>query len=293
MSNSPNPLIPQGSLQQAAAKSNFRLAFFIVAAVHVVFLGGILMLGCKREEKEPDPAQQQNTLSQLPPLDSTYYPPIDTKAPASNPPTSGGPLDGPLGGPITNGSQPKAPGAGMSGLPTTSSLPPTGGDPLGLGATTATGIEPPPAPMGQEYSIARGDTLSGIAPKFGVSVKALLDANPGINPSRLQIGQVIRIPVAASSGPGVSAAAPAASAGPTDAYVVKSGDNLTRIARKFGTTVGALKSANGLRTDRINVGQKLKVPGAAAAATAPEDNFIPLDPATNGGFSPLPDAPRG
>ncbi|MDE3067442.1 MAG: LysM peptidoglycan-binding domain-containing protein [Verrucomicrobiota bacterium] len=43
-------------------------------------------------------------------------------------------------------------------------------------------------------------------------------------------------------------------------YVVKSGDTLTKIARRHRTTVGAIESANGLTTDRILVGAKLKIP---------------------------------
>jgi LysM repeat protein len=45
-------------------------------------------------------------------------------------------------------------------------------------------------------------------------------------------------------------------------YVVKSGDSLTRIAKAHGTTVNALKAANGLESDRIVVGAKLKIPTA-------------------------------
>jgi hypothetical protein len=55
----------------------------------------------------------------------------------------------------------------------------------------------------------------------------------------------------------------AATASHTEAlYVVKSGDTLTRIARIHGTTVKALKSANGLDGDRLIVGAKLKIPQA-------------------------------
>jgi len=43
-------------------------------------------------------------------------------------------------------------------------------------------------------------------------------------------------------------------------YVVKSGDSLTRIAKAHGTTVRAIKAANGLENDRIVVGAKLKIP---------------------------------
>ncbi len=45
-------------------------------------------------------------------------------------------------------------------------------------------------------------------------------------------------------------------------YMVKSGDSLTRIAKAHGTTVKALKAANGLKSDRIVVGKKLKIPAA-------------------------------
>jgi len=49
---------------------------------------------------------------------------------------------------------------------------------------------------------------------------------------------------------------------PQTLYVVKSGDTLSRIARAHGTTIKALKSVNGLASDRIVVGAKLKIPTA-------------------------------
>jgi nucleoid-associated protein YgaU len=49
---------------------------------------------------------------------------------------------------------------------------------------------------------------------------------------------------------------------PQTLYVVKSGDTLSRIAKVHGTTVKALKLANGLASDRIIVGAKLKIPTA-------------------------------
>jgi nucleoid-associated protein YgaU len=55
----------------------------------------------------------------------------------------------------------------------------------------------------------------------------------------------------------------AAAAGHSETlYVVKSGDTLSRIAKAYGTTVKALKLANGLKNDRIIVGAKLKIPPA-------------------------------
>jgi len=124
---------------------------------------------------------------------------------------------------------------------------------------------PPPAPTAMEYTIAKGDSFSTIAKKFGVTAKAIQEANPGVDPLRLQIGQKITIP------PPVAEAAPAVTPGVTASgeviYTVKSGDNLTKIATQFGTTVRALRSANNLPTDSIKVGQKLKIPGKT---TSPE-----------------------
>jgi LysM repeat protein len=48
----------------------------------------------------------------------------------------------------------------------------------------------PPGPG--EYVVAKGDTLGGIAKKVGLSVKALQDLNPGVNPNRMQIGQRLK-----------------------------------------------------------------------------------------------------
>ena len=48
----------------------------------------------------------------------------------------------------------------------------------------------PPGPG--EYAVAKGDTLGSIAKKVGLSVKALQDLNPGVNPNRMQIGQKLK-----------------------------------------------------------------------------------------------------
>jgi LysM repeat protein len=63
-------------------------------------------------------------------------------------------------------------------------------------------------------------------------------------------------------------------------YVVKSGDTLIKIAADHKTTVKALRSANSLTTDKIKVGQKLKIPaGASAPATAASSPAVTSEPA--------------
>jgi LysM repeat protein len=127
----------------------------------------------------------------------------------------------------------------------------------------------PPAAAPTEYVIARNDTFSSLASKFKVSVRAIQDANPGVDPNKLQIGQKIKIPPPAPA----SSATPRTAGGTTpiaadgeQIYTVISGDTLTTIAQKKGTTVRELRSANNLTTDRITVGQKLKIPAKSATA---------------------------
>ncbi len=79
-----------------------------------------------------------------------------------------------------------------------------GGSPTPV-ATEETTAEPsptePPAPTPQVYVVAKGDTMSKIANKFGVTVEALLAANPQIkNPNKIKIGDQVTIPVPVQDG---------------------------------------------------------------------------------------------
>src|SRR3990172_3307496 len=129
---------------------------------------------------------------------------------------------------------------------------------------------PPPPPATTEYAVARGDSFYSIGKRLGLSMKAIADANPGVDSAKLQIGQKLNLPAAPPPVAGGMAVPPGVDAGEGQIHVVKSGDNLTRIAAKYGTTVNALRAANNLRTDRILVGDKLKIPvKAAPPAPAP------------------------
>jgi LysM repeat protein len=121
----------------------------------------------------------------------------------------------------------------------------------------------PPQAEQQEYAIQKGDNYSTIAKKFSISAKAIQDANPGVDPLKLQVGKKIIIP-SRSAAPVVTPGGPGAV--PADAtgevvYVVKSGDRLELIAKKYGTTAKAIADANNLKAlNKIVVGQKLKIP---------------------------------
>jgi LysM repeat protein len=260
--STPNPLAPQGSLleKQAKSKSSLHVAGLIVF-LHSVVLGGFLILGCKREE---------NKAAETPGLGDTFTnaSPIlsDTNAPI-------------IGGLSTNG-------LGLAGGPIGTNLPPlpmgTNFEPAPITAAPAPTPEPTPAPTsGSEYKIQKGDIAFNLAKKHGVTLKALKEANPNVDLGKLKVGQTIQIPGSS----GTAAAAPTgthashtmdktaddtAATGATSTYTVKGGDNLTKIAKRHGTTVKAIRAANGLKSNEIKVGQKLKIPGKATeAAPAP------------------------
>ncbi len=138
---------------------------------------------------------------------------------------------------------------------------------------------PPVAPeaAGSEYVVVKGDSLWKIAKKNGVTVKAIEAANPGIDPARLKVGQKLTIPGATSAAaPATDMTASSSMGGGEEIYIVKSGDTLSKIAKRHGTTVKAIESENGLSTTHIKVGQKLKIPAKAEAAPAPAPVAAPV-----------------
>jgi LysM repeat protein len=103
---------------------------------------------------------------------------------------------------------------------------------------------------GQTYRVQRGDTLSGIAKRFDLSVEDLKARN-NLTTDRINIGQSLVVSAAA----------------PTATYTVRSGDTLGQIAREHNTSVPALRAANNLSGDRIFPGQELKIPAGSAPSS--------------------------
>jgi LysM repeat protein len=251
--NTPNPLVPQGTFQDKG-KAQIRITVFAILAVHLVALGVLLIAGCNKKA-EPEQAADNTGIPPVPPL------PVDTNWPTP-PPVAGTPGVGQLPPPV-------APTQELAVV-----TPPT---PL-------TPSQPSPEPVAtgsSEHTISKGESFYTVGKKYGVGFKAIADANPGVNPARLKIGQKIVIP--AGKAPAVSngALAPAPTVGESAAktYKVKSGDNLGKISKAFGVTAKQLRAANNLKTDQIKVGQTLKIPVKAAAAALPPVEAAPPVPA--------------
>ena len=127
------------------------------------------------------------------------------------------------------------------------------------------------------HTVEKGDSLSRIARKYGTTVAELQQANGGADRLKtLRIGQVIKLPQAgiapkAESVPVMEAPKPAMKAETPAFHTVEKGDTLSRIARKYGTTVAEIQQANGgankLKTLRL--GQKIALPGADQAEAEP------------------------
>ncbi|OGV70795.1 MAG: hypothetical protein A2283_21810 [Lentisphaerae bacterium RIFOXYA12_FULL_48_11] len=120
------------------------------------------------------------------------------------------------------------------------------------------------------YVVASGDTLSVIAYKYGLKMPEIMALNTMTNPNKLRVGQKLMLPgkinIAApkrqiKKKQKVEESAVVKIEGAAE-YTVEPGDSLSVIAAKYGTTIAAIKKANGLTSSALKAGQKLMVPGA-------------------------------
>lgn len=175
---------------------------------------------------------------------------------------------------------------------------------------TKGGATPPVAPkattstVGNEtYVIQDGDTLGKIADKFKVERKSLLEVNRLSEGQPIYIGETLMIPGAApapsakmaESGKPVDAKkdavvigetkkpapVPAPAPATTKTHKIIKGDTLTSVAKKHNISVESIKSANGLRSDTISLGQTLKIPTTASVTTTSETAPAPKQEQSN------------
>lgn len=274
--NSPSPINPLSPVAASnKGKSNVRIFVVTIVVLHGVFLGGLLLQGCKKPDNSLAAGGPTNSFTNdLAPLGATNQSPFgaDTNFAGIGSTNPAQPLTGatqPAGGvaPLQPATEPLQPLQPTQPATTT-----------GAGTTGTT-----------EYVVKAGDTPAKIAKAHGVNVNALMAANPGLDARKLKVNQKLQLPASASSSTtGGAATSPAVGAiepktDTTKPYVIKTGDTLTKIAKAHGVTLKELRALNGLKTDRINVGQKIKVPAGKAAA--PTETTAPA-PAASAAITP-------
>lgn len=123
----------------------------------------------------------------------------------------------------------------------------------------------PTPPADGTHVVARGETLFGIAQRYGVSVDALSAANALYNPGLLYAGQTLTIP-GASSAPVVGYTPSQAAA----THTVAPGETLSGIARSYGVSQSALMQVNNIANPSVlYAGQALTIPNGGALSSAP------------------------
>ena len=107
----------------------------------------------------------------------------------------------------------------------------------------------PPADAGVTHIVRAGETLSGIASEYEVTVAALVQANDLRDEDALALGQELFIPgVVAEAQDGLRM------------HVVRAGETLHALAERYGVEPEAIKTLNDLPSDRIDAGQELRIP---------------------------------
>lgn len=131
-----------------------------------------------------------------------------------------------------------------------------------LASTLTTAAASQPLGEGPTIHVVQtGETLASIAARYGTTVSALLQLNSLRNPDIIYVGQRLLVSPKTTGGDNGGAS------GDGGVHVVRRGQTLGSIAKQYGVGVEALRAANGLRGDLIFVGQRLRIPSGAGAAT--------------------------
>ncbi|MFO7560415.1 MAG: LysM peptidoglycan-binding domain-containing protein [Desulfobacterales bacterium] len=123
-----------------------------------------------------------------------------------------------------------------------------------LAAINDISVASPPQNAFVYHRVGRGQTLSNIAKRYGTTVGAITRLNRINRQNYIVAGRLLKIPQRGST------AVPVLNA---TSHVVRSGDSLWNIARRYGTTTTRIQEINNLKGTTLHVDQRLKLPGSA------------------------------
>jgi LysM repeat protein len=126
------------------------------------------------------------------------------------------------------------------------------------------------------YKVKGGDTVSGIAGRYGLSTASVLALNGLSWKSLIFPGQVLKLSKSSTSVKTAPAKPAPAKTTTASHYTIRKGDTIIAIAKKFGVSTTALLSANGLSwTSTIYAGRTLSIPSTKPASTGPVTPVTP------------------
>ncbi|MBN1262154.1 MAG: LysM peptidoglycan-binding domain-containing protein [Anaerolineae bacterium] len=124
-------------------------------------------------------------------------------------------------------------------------------------APTQAPVAPPSSSEPGTHTVQPGENLFRIALKYGVTVDALASANGITNPAFIYVGQILTIP--GGGAPGGTTPPPSSSGGAV--HVVQPGENLFRIALRYGFDYYYLAQYNSISDPTlVYVGQQIRIP---------------------------------
>ncbi|MBX3741525.1 MAG: LysM peptidoglycan-binding domain-containing protein [Akkermansiaceae bacterium] len=164
-------------------------------------------------------------------------------------------------------------------------------NPAVTNAAPAKNATTPAAAGSAVHTVKAGDTLVKISRKAGTTPEALARLNGIKDPSKLRIGQKLKLPGSHAANTGATAAAPAPAPAPAnrgDTYVVRDGDTFYSIARKHKVSAESLIAANpDIKPSAMRAGQLVRLQGKPAAAPVAKASQLPAEkPAAS---KPAPD----
>ncbi len=130
-------------------------------------------------------------------------------------------------------------------------------------------VPPRERPAVLTHVVRRGETVSGIAKRYGVSTSMLMSANRVARARSLQVGTTLYIPVAGSSLPESLVREPEPTRRGPLTHIVRRGETLSGLAARYNVTQASIRAANRIpASGMIRAGQKLRISAGAPARSA-------------------------